>query len=338
VGVLLLVRFRRDLRGLIRAFGPAVLISLPFVALWLAANRLAWGGYLVTGYSLFNGKQDWITMGFGLGPFGTRHTPAFAAAKTLSSLVRLAFYVTGSPIGFALLALPALGLGRDRGRALAPLLPATFYFAAYFFYAAGSIDPTGPMYCLGVTPLFLAWLGVIAVDLHDRCRGTSFRRVVPALYLAQIGAALAIFWPAQIAYLREDVALAQQCELAVRDADITKGLVFVLTGPLWRTATTWHRRPPFEQPPFDHPVLFALARGLSRDLAAVRRFAADRPVFLERCFYDGKPSVRRYDPERRTVSSLDGSNVFTLEPAPEGHLPVADYDNVFKIETDQTEW
>jgi hypothetical protein len=331
VGVLLLVRFRRDVRGLVRAFGPAVLASLPFVALWLAVNRLAWGGFFTTGYAIFNGGLGWITMGFGTGPFNIKNSPAFAAAKTLSALARLAFYVTGSPIGFALLALPALGVGRSPARGLAPLVPALFYVAAYFVYAGAPIDPTGPVYYLALAPLLLAWIAVVAVDLHDLCRGAALRRLVPAMVCAQALAALVIFWPAQIAYLRDDVTQAEDCEVTVEKAGIARGLVFVLTGPLWRGTSTWHRRPPFEPPPFDRPLLFAGGRGLAADLAAMHRFAEGRPVYLEHCFSAEKASVLRYDPERHTVSSLDGSDVRTLEPAPPERPAQADYEKVFKV-------
>ncbi len=331
-GLLMLFHFRRDPRGLVRALWPAVAASLPLLVLLPIVNRLAYGGYTVTGYTLFNGTAGWKTMGFGIGPFGAPHSVHFAAAKTMTVLVRLAFYETGSPFGFALLVLPVLGLVRRSLRTLAPLVVVMVYAVGYFFYAGASIDPTGPVYYLGLTPVLLGWIAMVAVELHDLCRATALRRLVPAFMCAQGLAAIAVFWPAEISYLLHDVMQAEDCEATARAAGVDRGLIFALTGPRWEKMTSWHRQPPLKLPPFDAPLLFARGRGLTRDLAAVRRFAGDRPVYLERCFCPDRSTVLRYDPERRVVSALDGRDERALEKAP-GNAPpwISDYSSVFKL-------
>jgi hypothetical protein len=96
--------------------------------------------------------------------------------------------------------------------------------------------------------------------------------------------------------------------------------------------TTWYRRPPLMWPPFDAPLLFARGRGLDRDLAAIGRFAGDRPVYLEQCVCAEHPTVLRYDPARRMVSAFDGSQERRLEPANTGAPPwIDDYSSVFKL-------
>jgi hypothetical protein len=315
-GLVMLIRDRGDVRKLVRAVGPAVLVALPLLALHPVINHFAYGHWSRTGYALFNGPRGWKTMGFGVGPFSEPHTWAVAAAKSVAALVRVAFYTTGSPIGFALIALPCFGLvgqaGRGSLRAVAPLLPVGVYAAAYFFYAASSIDPTGPVYYLGLMPILIGWAAMGAVALHDEVRRrTGQGRLVPALICAQALAGAAVFWPAQVAYLIGDVRQASDCEAQLEDAGVKRGLVFAMAGPPNKKgvppeATTWHRKPPLPWPPFDEPILYARAMGFKHDAEAVARFAGDRPVYLERCMVSGARSLLRYDPTRGTVSTLDG--------------------------------
>lgn len=311
-GVLLVIRHRRELRSLIRALVPPVLLALPLLALHPVINHFAYGHWSTTGYALFNGPRGWKTMGFGVGPFWEPHTWGVAASKSVAALVRVSFYATGSPLGFALLALPCFGvLGR---RALAPAIPAGIYAALYFFYAASSIDSTGPVYYLGLMPILVGWVAMGAVGLHDLVRDRAEnRRLVPAFLAAQAAAAIVVFWPAQVSYLLDDVRQAWDCEALVEESGIKRGLIFAMSGPpngdgVPPEATTWHRKPPLPWPPFDAPILYGRAMGFAHDAKAAARFAGDRPVYLERCMVSGARSILRYDPARGTVAALDGTD------------------------------
>src|SRR6185295_1262836 len=122
-----------------------------------------------------------------------------AAAKTVTVLVRVAFYATGSPLGFALVALPCFGLLGRTARAVAPIVPVLLYAAGYFFYAASSIDPTGPVYYLSLMPILLGWASMGAFALHDALRSRAgLARMVPAFVCAQAIAGMVVFWPAQV--------------------------------------------------------------------------------------------------------------------------------------------
>jgi hypothetical protein len=321
-GLLLLVQYRRDLRSLMRALGPGLLASLPVIALLPISNHFAYGHWWTTGYAMFNGTHRWKTLGFGLGPGAELHSIHVAAAKSIAVLVRMAFYSTGCPVGLALVALPAFGLLGRRGRAVAPLVPVAVYSVAYFFYAASSIDPTGPVYYLALTPLLLAWIAMAAMDLHDAVAKIGrerpppgFTRLVPALLGAQALAATVVFWPSQIVYLYGDVTQASSCETAIDDAGVKRGLVFTVLNPpkgsvlgVQPSMTTWYRRPPLPWPPFDEPLLYARTLGFERDAQTVQRFAGDRPVYLEKCLMAGEQKVMRYDPSRHTVAKTDGSD------------------------------
>jgi hypothetical protein len=338
-GVLLLLQYRRDLGGFVRALAPGVLASLPVIALLPLSNHFAYGHWWRTGYAMFNGAHRWKTMGFGTGPFADLHSPQVAAAKSVTALVRMAFYATGCPVGLALLSLPVLGVLGRGGRLLAPLVPATLYAAAYFFYAASSIDPTGPVYYLALVPLLLAWIAVVAMSLHDALSNarrdapsTELRRLVPALLCAQAVAAAFVFWPAQVAYLSGDVKQASDCESFVQTAGIERGLIFTVTWPPKHSVqgvppqtTTWYRRPPLEWPPFDAPVLYARPLGFERDAQTVRQFAGDRPVYMEKCFLAGVHRLWRYSPERHTLAALDGSDETPMEESV-SEVPEIDFD------------
>lgn len=319
-GILLLLRFRRDLPGLARALGPAILVSLPIVALLPISNHFAYGRWSTTGYALFNGNHGWVTMGFGRGPFDTPHTLRIAMAKTVTAFVRVAFYETGSPLGFCLLAAPFLAPRRRGIAAIAPAVPALVVGIGYFFYAASSIDPTGPVYYLALTPLLLAWAAVTAVDLHDGA-GEAFgasrpwaRRALPAFLIAQAAAAIVVFWPAQVGHLLRNADQSADCETTLQQAGIERALVFTVTLPPERQLNSWHRAPPLTEPPFDAPVLWARPRGFAEDARAIARFAGDRRVVLETCF-GRMPSVLAYDPTRRTLTSLDGKASRRIEDA-----------------------
>ncbi len=339
-GALLLVHYRRNLGTLMRALGPGVLASLPLIALLPISNHFAYGHWWTTGYAMFNGTHRWTTMGFGLGPGAELHSWPVAAAKSLAVLVRMAFYTTGCPVGLALAALTAFGLIGRTGRAVAPLVPVGIYSVAYFFYAASSIDPTGPIYYLALTPLLLAWIAMAAMALHDavvtigRERSSGrFARLVPALLCAQALAAVAIFWPAQVAYLYGDVTQASSCETLLQASGVERGLVFAMLTPpkestptgLPPSTTTWYRRPPLSWPPFDAPILYARVLGFDRDAQTVRRFAGDRPVYLEKCLMAGEQRLLRYDPARHTVAKMNGTDETVLDEI-DPEVPDIDFD------------
>ncbi len=339
-GVLLLIEYRRKVGALIRALGPGMLASLPVIALLPISNHFAYGHWWTTGYAMFNGSHRWKTMGFGLGPGAELHSWPVAAAKSVAVLVRMAFYTTGCPVGFALAVIAAFGLLGRGSRAFAPLVPVGLYAVAYFFYAASSIDPTGPVYYLALTPLLLAWIAMAAMALHDavvtmgrEAPRARLSRLLPALLCAQALAAAAIFWPSQVAYLYGDVTQASSCETLLKSLGVERGLVFVMFNPPKETTpiglpvstTTWYRRPPLSWPPFEEPILYARILGFDRDAQTVRRFAGDRPVYLEKCLMAGEPRLLRYDPARHTIAKMDGTDEIELDEI-DPEVPDTDFD------------
>jgi hypothetical protein len=295
---------------LIRALGPAVLVSLPFVALLPVINHAAYGNWWRTGHAAFNDPHGWGTMGFGNGPFSFPQTWHSAVAKTLSVFVRLSFYTTGTPLALGLGILACL-LRRSR-LAIAPALPVALYVVGYFLYMGASIDSTGPVYYLSLAPVLIGWAAMGATGLHDTLRErVPLARLVPGFLCAQAVTAAVVFWPAQINYLLDDVGQAKSCEDMVEAAGVTRGLVFAFTDPangvLPRDASTWYRRPPLSFPPFDAPILYAQPTGRAGDASTMERFAGDRPVFLEWCWMARPNGLRRYDPRRGAYWSLDGS-------------------------------
>ncbi len=309
-GLLLLVQFRRDLGGLARRLAPAALVSLPLLALHPLVNHLAYGRWSTTGYGLFNGGRGWTTMGFGRGPSNANHDLSVASAKTLSAFVRVAFFLTGSPLAPGLFLLPLAGARRSL-RAAVPLVPILVHATLYFFYAAASIAPTGPVYYLSVTPVLFAWLAIVALEAHDRLASyPSLRRAVPAALLGQAAAALVVFWPPQLLALARDVGQASSCEAMVRAAGIDRGLVFATSaggrpGPV--DVESWSQWPPLSTPPFDQPVLYARLLGPALDRRTAQTFGGDRPIYLERCLSSSDPGLFRYDPVREVIANLDGT-------------------------------
>ncbi len=328
-GLLLLIHLRKDLGAFLRRVGPAVLVSLPLLALHPIINRLAYGDWSTTGYALFNGGHGWKTMGFGLGPFGRPHTPAVAASKTFAVFVRMTFYTTGSPLGIALLTLPILGLRRSM-RSLAPGLVVATHAVLYFFYAGTPVDPTGPVYYVAMAPVLLGWLAVVAVELHDRLRSREgLGRVVPAFLVAQAIAGLLVFWPPQLGELLENVAQAKSCESAVAAAGIRRGLIFAQIAPSPTSpprTRTWAQRPPLPVPPFDEPLIYARPLGPKVDAKTAARFAGDRPVYFQRCMFADDPGLFRYDPERSLIAHLDGTHQQPIAPQDSGDRPVDSFD------------
>ncbi len=318
-GILLAVHLWPDLSTLARRLGPAILVSLPLVALHPVVNNLAYGKWSTTGYALFNGGHGWKTMGFGIGPFGLPHTPEVAAVKTFTVFIRVAFHATGAPIALSLLAAPILGLRRSL-RTLAPGVPLAVHALFYFFYTGTPIDLTGPVYYVAIAPILLGWLAMVALELHDRLRATpGLGRLVPAFLVAQAGAALLAFWPAQVGELYTSKVQASSCETALEDLGIRRGLVFMRSvHGEHEPIRTYHHRPPIAIPPFDAPLLFARTLGPSQDVKTALRFAGDRPIFFQRCLFSLEPAVFRYDPSRGIISALDGSDE---RPIPERDSP-----------------
>jgi hypothetical protein len=315
-GIVIAIHYRARLPELARRLAPAVLIAAPFLALHLIINRAQSGSYWHGGYWLFNEGHGWTTMGFGRGPFGTPHTIAIASAKTLSALVRVAFFATGCPIGLLAACLPLFGIRGKGGRGMAPLVVVAIYVIAYFFYAGVSIDTTGPVYYVALAPLLLAAIATNMVDLHDALRDVSrLRRLVPAMLIGQSVAAVIVLWPPELLQLARAADDSARCDALIEVAGVERGLVFVELGAP-KPAMSWTNRAPLALPPFDAPVLFAPSQGPAEDVKTVATFAGDRPIYLAKCVHENDPALLKYDPDRNLVGPLEGADFSGVRSPP----------------------
>jgi hypothetical protein len=310
-GIVLLLKERRNLPALARRLAPAVLIAAPLLALFPLLNHAQSGSYWHSGYWIFNEGKGWKTMGFGRGPFGQAHTVSIAATKTLGVLVRVAFFVTGCPVGWLLACLPLLGVSRGGARAMAPLVVIAVYVVAYFFYAASSINPTGPVYYVALAPLLIATIAASAVNLHDALRQTAIERLIPAVLVGQSVAAILIFWPPELLQLARGADDSAKCDALVEAAGIDTGLVFVDT-TVKKPAMSWTSRPPFSLPPFDAPLLFAPSKGSAEDAKTASKFAGSRPVYFATCVHEDDPNLVQYDPALERTTPLEGIDFSVL--------------------------
>ena len=285
---------------------PGVAIALALASLHPLLNRAVSGDALHSGYWMFNDGHGWKTFGFGAGPFGTPHTPAVAAAKTVVSAVRLAFWTTGTPLPWLALAVAAVGASPRRRQLAAPAVVAVVYALAYALYASAGVMTTGPLYYVPLLPVLIGWLALGAVVLHDRLRerAGALARLVPAALVAQTLVACGTFWPSEVAELGRQADDAGRCEQAVADRGIARALVFVLKGDdPDQSAVAW---PPMASPDLDDAVLFARHESRAKDAAVVARFAGDRPVYFARCLHAYEPIVGRYDAATGATSDLEG--------------------------------
>jgi hypothetical protein len=313
--ILLVLKERRNLSALLRRLAPAVLVAAPLLALFPLLNRAQSGSFWHSGYWLFNEGKGWKTMGFGRGPFGQAHTVSMAATKTLAALVRVAFFVTGCPVGWLFACLPLFGVSRNGARAMAPLVVVAVYVLAYFFYAASSINPTGPVYYVALAPVLIAAIATSAVDLHDWLRQTGKERLIAALLVGQGIAALLIFWPPELLQLARGADDSAKCDALAEVAGIDSGLVFVDIG-FKKPAMSWTSRPPFALPPFDAPLLFAPSKGPAEDAKTAAKFAGDRPVYFASCVHEDDPSLLKYDPAHERTAPLEGADFSVLRTPP----------------------
>jgi hypothetical protein len=229
--------------------------------------------------------------------------------------VRVSFFVTGCPVGWLFTCLPLFDVSRNGARAMAPLVVVAVYVVAYFFYAASSINPTGPVYYVALAPVLIAIIATNALDLFDRLRQTGKERLVPALLVGQSVAALLIFWPPELLQLARGAEDSAKCEALVQLAGVDSGLVFVEIG-FKKPAMSWTSRPPFALPPFDAPVLFAPSKGPAEDAKTASRFAGDRPIYFATCIHEDDPNLVTYDPARERMTPLEGADFSALRTPP----------------------
>ncbi len=299
----LAVAHARSPLPILRRLVPAVLITLPFVALHPIFNRIVSGDWRHSGYWLYyQANQGLIMLGFGPGMGGFHNDVPIAIAKTLANAVRMAFYTAGSPFVFAPLAVYAL-VGTDRGALRAAGWMAAVYYGAYLLYASAPIQTTGPVYFDALVPLLAAAAAVGATRLHDAVGAhAQLRRMVPALVVAQMVAAFAIFWPPALTELRTAANDSGACDdLVAATLDPNeRALVFVAAGNAHRSWTYWK---PMPSPTLDDRVLFANIDGPEADTALAQRYG-DRHVYYSRCVAEPHPRLERFDPHTGRTSPL----------------------------------
>ncbi len=293
--VLLLLEKGRGVRETVARFAPAVLLTIPFIALHPLLNLAVSGDPWVSGYALFNRSHGWKTMGFGVGPFDHVQTAGTAAAKTITNAVRVAFYATGCPLVVAVAALGSI-VTPSRTPALragAPAIVATFY-AAYFFYVGVPILVAGPVYFTAIAPVVCAWLADSLLALHDRARSELPRGPdwMPILVVGATIVAVVTLWPPLIRGIHRS-ALGSPAARAARLAEargLHHALVFVANVD---ARGTYEMELPFPDPELDDDVLFvrALEPGVNASLAA--RFGEGRSVYL---MDEGIGALSAFDP------------------------------------------
>jgi hypothetical protein len=279
-------------------------LTLPAIALHAAINKAVSGSYLRSGYWLFNEGHGWITMGFGPGPFGIVHTVAIAAAKTLTNLVRMAFYSTGTPFVLLALAITLLVRLPRRARLLGPVAPVLVYVVGYFLYAGAPIVTSGPVYYVALVPVLNAWIALALVAAYDRFTvPTGLRRLIVAFVPAQVLAGLVIFWPPALREMNLQAESASQCETLVQESNLGRALVFVAPG--LGAQRSWAGWPPMPSPEFDDEVLYPRQGDtVEEDAAVVRRFGEGRAVHLALCSRVRAPMLIDYDPIAGVSSDL----------------------------------
>lgn len=302
--IVLVIRHHEAPWLMLRRLLPAIVLTLPAIALHAAINKAVSGSYLRSGYWLFNEGHGWITMGFGPGPFDVVHTVAIAAAKTLTNLVRVAFYSTGTPFAPLALAIALLIRLPRRARLLGPVAPVLVYVVAYFVYAGAPIVTSGPVYYVALVPVLNAWMALALVAAYDRFTVPSgFKRLVVAFVPAQALAGMAIFWPPALREMNLQAESASQCETLVQESNLGRALVFVAPG--LGAPRSWAGWPPLPSPGFDDQVLYPRQGDtVEEDAAVVRRFGEGRTVHLALCSRVRAPMLIDYDPVAGVASDL----------------------------------
>ena len=278
---------------LVRRGRVAVVIGLGFLLLHLPINRAVSGSFWHNGYWMFNEGHGFRTLGFGLGPFGDPHTPAIAAAKSLSMVVRDTFYLAGGPWLLAPVALVAFDPRAPR-RVWAAAPVVLVYLTGYFFYAACSIVTTGPVYYLPLVPVLAGWIAMAATHLHGRLASApGLGRVVPSLLVAHVVAAAVVFWPSVARDVTRAADDAGRCEGLEALAEAGPALVFVQRDePETQSSIGW---PPLSSPLLDDKVLFAMSQGGARDREVFERFGKGRIAYLSRCLHHPSAELEPYN-------------------------------------------
>lgn len=305
--IVLVVAERKRIVRIALAIVPAVGLSLPFIVALLLTNRAVTGSPFITGYHLFNDGHGWKTMGFGEGPFGVERTVSDAAANQLSIWALLTYYVSGSPFALLLLG-PAAFSGRSRRLHLigAALFVCAFYTTAYFFYCGASVTQTGPIYYDALMPVLATAIAIAAVDLHEIVveAKPEWRRLVPALLVAQTIAGLVVLWPSQLAEMFRLRGSAASCEELVASHNIKKALVFVRGDR--PVHDSWVAHPPLPHPKLDDDVLFVKLRPFQdTNMAVAKAYAKGRPIYLAVCIHTPEQhSLAEYDPATQATKPL----------------------------------
>jgi hypothetical protein len=294
---ILAVAHRGGWMVMIRRLLPAVLIALPFLALHGVLNAAVSGDWRHSGYWLESHETGWTMMGFGRGAGNFPQDPSTASSKTIANAIRMAFYTAGGPLVF--LPLAPLAAGAITGRPLGILRAGAWvtfvYFGAYLLYASASTPTTGPVYFDALVPVLAGCAAVATIWLHDAVR-ERLRRLVPALVLAQIVAAFAIFWPSALLEVGRAARDSAACDDVADGVEPgARALVFVAHPPPgpFRSLTNW---PPMPSPLFDDRALFPRIGGPENDRAVVARFGAGRTTYLAHCISEATPRIERYDP------------------------------------------
>ena len=292
-GCVLAVARRWETRTIARRLAPAAAIAAPFVLAHPFLNAAISGDWRHSGYWLYYRGHDWRGFGFGTGTGGFPHTPAMAAAKTLSNTLRMAFYAFGGPWLWALLP-AAFALGAERAPLRAGAAIAALYVAVYFFYASTPIAMTGPVYFEPLMPVVATMTALAAVAVHNRiAMSTGFGAAVPAFAVAHLVAAALVFWPPALLELRREAVDAARCDNLAAGLDpIRPALVFVAPAEARVSWTYW---PPMPSPHLDDRVLFARSAGPDIDSRVAAQIGAGRDTYLARCVAAPEPGIDRYD-------------------------------------------
>jgi hypothetical protein len=305
IAVILAVLHFRSPLGILRRLLLPIAITVPFLAAHLLINKSISGDWRQSGYGLFYQGKGLIMMGFGPGVGGFSNDVPAALSKTIANGARMAFYTAGSPFAFAPLAAWAVG-GQSRGLLRAGGWMVFVYFGAYLLYASAPIQTTGPVYFDAIVPVLAGCAALGVAHVHDALgQRASLDRIVPALVVAQMVGAAAIFWPPALGELRREVKDSSACDDLASTLDPkAPAMVFVAgPGPSHRSWTYWK---PMPSPTFDDRLLFANVDGVADDTALMAKYGAGRAAYLAHCIAEPSPRIERFDPVTQRASPLAG--------------------------------